>query len=679
MSRNNISSLLNFRYRQSVTLILLCFCILTINSQTVDNGILDLRNSTSLKEKVIDLSGKWQFYYGKHLSSSEIKDINRNEIQFIEAPSSWNCYKIDKKQIPTFGIATYNLKIILNNHIKNQDSSYGFKVGNIISAYKLWVNGKLVGKAGILGLKKSDFRPIYLPQTCYFETQKDTLDVVLQVSNYIDPLYAGVWQKIYFGTSEKIEAFDWLKKGLTFFFLSTFLIFFLYHFSIAFVQKKDISHRFIALLSIIAFVKLLSDGDVSIYYYFPNLNHDVYYRLWLLTFLIFPITLRLTLISYPNESRRFIDRTFFWFYNIMFFYIITFNVQFILKNIYIIVIPTFFCGIYLLYILATHLFKRKRYSVMNFISFSVMLAFIVNDLVFLSSQFTNGYLAHYGIFFYIFVQSILVTSKFAQSHKNVLVLSNELAEANKNLEKLVAVRTKELYDANIELAQINKQKDFLISTISHDLMGFFNTLLTFTRALSKDKSLSENQQKTMSKLFQTSNKGFLLLDNILSWAKIQVSNKPRMNIIDNLTVLIEENIYLLEEQIDSKSLKVNLEIDNSLSFNCNIGNLNTIIRNILSNAIKYSHGGGLIEISNQIKNGNVQIIIHDNGIGLLYEQLVTVFNGEMTKKREGTAGERGSGLGLMIVKELVENNNGKIYCTSQLNYGTSFIIAFPRI
>jgi signal transduction histidine kinase len=99
---------------------------------------------------------------------------------------------------------------------------------------------------------------------------------------------------------------------------------------------------------------------------------------------------------------------------------------------------------------------------------------------------------------------------------------------------------------------------------------------------------------------------------------------------------------------------------------------------LISNAIKFSHDGGKITLSNRVENGLVQIIIHDDGIGMTYNELTTVFDAEKTKKRIGTAGESGSGLGLMIVKELVENNNGKIYCTSHINNGTSFIIEFPN-
>ena len=647
------------------------------NAQTVNNGILRLQNPNELNEKIVDLSGNWQFYYGKHLSAAEMQRIPTRDKEYIKTPSAWNYRTQKAKKLPSYGIATYYLKIILNKCPKSRDIDYGFKIGNIISSYKLWVNGKLVGKAGNASSSPSLFKPIYLPQTCFFQSESDTLNVVLQVSNFSDPVYAGVWQKIYFGKSSNIEHLDWVRNSLTFFILSAFILLFFYQFTLSFIQPEEKSHRIISILSLFSFIKLLMDGDISVFNFLPDLDFTWYYRLWIMAFLIIPIALRLTKKAYPSEVNKWIEKAFYSFYAVMTFFVIFIDIHFVLSHLIIVVYATFICSIYMFYVLLRAIGKGRKYSIISFISFTVMILFILNDLAFLTYQFTYGYLSHIGIFFYIIIQSMTVTLKFASSHKKVIILSNELLDTNRNLEAIVDGRTKELNDVNKELASLNKQKDFLISTISHDLMGFFNTLITFTKQLSKDTTLSDKQHKTMSKLYQTSNKGFLLLDNILTWAKMQINNEPELKLIEKLSYIVDENIYLFAEQLDSKGIVTDVELNNELKFFSDIGNLNTIIRNLLSNAIKFSHDGGKITISNQLIDSHVQIIIHDDGIGMTYNELATVFDAEKTKKRIGTAGESGSGLGLMIVKELVENNKGKIYCTSQINNGTSFIVEFP--
>ncbi len=665
--------------KQLIILLLMLLGHTAASAKYVNNGILRLKSNNELNEKIIDLSGNWQFYYGKHLSATQMQHIPANDKQYIKTPSAWNSKLYKGKILPTYGIGTYYLKIVLNKCPKSKDINYGFKIGNIIASYKLWINGKLVSKAGNASITRSDYKPTYLPQTCFFQSESDTLDVVLHVSNFSDPVYAGVWQKIYFGENKRIVHLDWVRNSLTFFILSAFILLFLYQFTLSFIQKEEKSHRVIAILSLFSFVKLLVDGDVSVYNFFPDLSFTLYYRLWMLAFLIIPIALRLTKIAYPSEVNKRIEWIFYSFYAAMTVVVIFFNIHFVLTHLIIVVYATFICSIYMFYVLLRAIRKGRKYSIISFIAFTVMIAFILNDLAFLTYQFTYGYLSHIGIFIYIIIQSMTVTLKFAASHKKVIILSNELLDTNRNLETLVEGRTKDLNDANNELASLNKQKDFLISTISHDLMGFFNTLVTFTKQLSKDNTLSEKQHKTLHKLYQTSNKGFLMLDNILSWAKIQINNEAELKPIEKLSYIVDENLYLFAEQIESKELVTEVKINNEYTFTCDIGNLNTIIRNLLSNAIKFNQNYGKITLTNQLINNRVQIIIHDDGIGMTYNELANVFDSEKTKKRTGTAGENGSGLGLMIVKELVKNNNGTINCSSQINNGTSFIVEFPSL
>jgi len=670
-----------FFFKKLQKTILIAFMVLSGVSigyaQEINNGVLNISNSNKLNDDVIDLTGNWQFYYGKHLTAEQMNQLPEADKIFIKTPASWTDNKIKGKKIPAFGIGTYYLKIVLNKCRKNELRDYGFKISSIISAYNLYVNGQLIGSAGNATQTPKGYAPTYYPQSCYFHSHADTLNVVFHITNFTDPLYGGIWKKMYFGDEKNIETFSWRKNAVSLFILSAFVLLFFYQLSISFIQKEEESHLIISFMSLISFVKLISDGDVSIFNFFPNIDFTFYYRIWLWSFLLMPLILRLTKITFPREVNKYIERGFYLIYTVIIFGFVFLDIQFILNNLHYVVYITFACIIYLFYILIKAVIRGRKYSIISFITFSIMILGILYDLVFLSFQFTYGYNSHFGILIYITIQSITVTLKFASEHKQVLLLSNELADSNKNLEALVEGRTKQLNDANKELALINKQKDFLISTISHDLMGFFNTLINFTKTLSNDQTLSEVQHKSMSKLYQTSNKGFLLLDNILTWAKLQIGYKPEMRTINKLSILVDEIIYLYTEQLESKSLKTIVEIDNLLLFKCNIGNLNTIFRNLLSNAIKYSNVNGVIKISNTVNNEKVQLTISDKGVGISYNELITIFDPEKTKKREGTAGENGSGLGLLIVKELVESNNGHIYCNSQLNHGTSFVIEFP--
>jgi len=133
-----------------------------------------------------------------------------------------------------------------------------------------------------------------------------------------------------------------------------------------------------------------------------------------------------------------------------------------------------------------------------------------------------------------------------------------------------------------------------------------------------------------------------------------------------------------KNQLKDKNVHVRVEVDNNLLFVCDDEQIYSICRNLLSNAIKFSQPGGEITFSNKLVEDTVEIRIHDQGVGMGPQMLATLFDNTIDNKRRGTSGESGSGLGLIIVKELVESNKGSISCISELGKGTDFILRFPR-
>ena len=196
--------------------IIILFLILTgltsAQAQLATKGVVDLRNCELVNDGVIDLSGEWQFCGGEHYSSSQMNQIISKV--YLKIPSSWTSISKNNKSLSAFGIGTYAINIILSKNKKTRSNQLGFSIGNIVTAYKLWVNDELVIQAGNPTKTQKGFEAIYLPQSCFFQTESDTLKVVLQVTNFYDPVYAGLWQKIYFGTRSNIVHFDWKKNSV---------------------------------------------------------------------------------------------------------------------------------------------------------------------------------------------------------------------------------------------------------------------------------------------------------------------------------------------------------------------------------------------------------------------------------------------------------------------------------
>jgi signal transduction histidine kinase len=603
-----------------------------------------------------------------------MRTLPANALHYIPVPSNWKNLRIDGRQVPVDGIATYYKRIVT----KKSPGSWGLAVGNITSAYKVWVNGKPIGEAGHATATPEGFRPIYLPATWYFETSSDTLDIVLHVSNFFDVNYAGVSQRIFLGNSQTMEQASLNRTAISIFILSTLILLFLFQLTIGFVYREEKSHFIIALLSILAVIKMLLDGNVVIFHFLPLLSFTACYRIWLLSFLCIPLVYRLTRISFPQEMNAAAERITWIIYVTLTAVFLTFHLHFIMQIIFpIIYLSILFIG-YLLLVFVKAVLHKKKYSVLNLIGFGAMVLTIFNDLIYVTNQSTAGYMAQSGVCFYLLVQSYIVSLKFARSHRQVIVLSHELEEINRNLELTVAKRTEELSSINDELAKVNKQKDFFISSITHDLIGSFNVLITFTKSLSQDTNLPEKYTRTMHMLHRTSERGYNILDNILSWARLQIGQKAEMEVIGDFNSIVESNTCLFSDKLNAKSVDVSFSIDNALRFRCNESHLNTMLRNLISNAIKFSHPGGMISIVNRRENDMVVTVIHDNGTGIDEETLKTIFDTDKPKNK-GTAGEYGAGIGLIIVRELAANNNGTVSCRSAKGYGTDFLISFPAL
>lgn len=662
------------RKRDFMILLLLFFCIATCHGIVQPKGTIQI----SSLENPICLSGEWQIYYGEHLSASEMTNLNPNDKKYVKIPSNWKKTPIDGKDLPVLGITTYYLQIILPPEKTKEMRSYGFRIGNITSAYKLWINNKLIMQAGNATTTKKGFSPIYYPQSETFSTNTDTLHAVLQVSNFFDINYAGVSQNIYFGKKEVIENLTFKKNAISFFILSLFILLFFFQMAIYIVQKEGQSHVMIAILSLIFLLKMTLDGDVIITHFIPDIPFLVAYRLWLCSFLCIPVVYRLIGNAFPSEMNARVERLVNLFFALAAICFLTFDIHFVMSIIFYVIYVAFASIAYLFYILVLALKNKRTYSVVHIISFSIMILLFINDLIFVTNQETKGYLSQLGVCAYIVTQSMIASIKFAGSQRQALRLSKELERTNLNLERMVQERTVELQDSNIKLEKLNKQKDFLISTISHDLKNAFNTLINYSRILYETIDENQSEQKEISGvLHETSLKSYGILDNILSWARLTIVNQQENTVITNLSDFVKNSIRFFADHLKNKNLTANIDIDDGLSFQCNDGHLDAILRNLLSNAIKFSQPGDAITFSNRLENGFVSIFVHDNGIGIPKEMVQKIFDPNNDKKRNGTTGEEGSGMGLLIVKELVENNQGTITCSSTPNKGTDFTVSFP--
>jgi two-component system sensor histidine kinase/response regulator len=270
-------------------------------------------------------------------------------------------------------------------------------------------------------------------------------------------------------------------------------------------------------------------------------------------------------------------------------------------------------------------------------------------------------------------EDLILTVKEAlrsyNQEKTILKQNVELIELNTNLEKKVELRTK-------ELKELNATKDKFFSIIAHDLKNPFNTLMGFSELLATNiNSYKRNKiEEFINIIFQTSKNTFLLLENLLEWARSQTGSLELAPSVVDIYELVDENIDLVYNNATSKKLELINNIPRNAEVFADPNMIHTVIRNLLSNAIKYTKTGGKIEISSKTKNSYIEITVSDSGIGIKPENLKKLFRIDENFTTKGTADETGTGLGLILCKEFVQKNGGEIWVKSTYGKGSEFTI-----
>jgi signal transduction histidine kinase len=240
----------------------------------------------------------------------------------------------------------------------------------------------------------------------------------------------------------------------------------------------------------------------------------------------------------------------------------------------------------------------------------------------------------------------------------------------------------DLENSEAELRESNATKDKLFSVIGHDLKNPFNSILGFTHLLISNFGHYEprKQKKMLENIHSAAENAYNLLENLLKWSMAQQGFLKYSASKIRLSAFMEENIKNIMHLANNKNISVDMAIDEKIIVNADKNMLSTVIRNILVNAIKFTHEGGQINISGLPlvhDKKNIEISVTDNGIGIESTELDKIF--QIDYSTSGTKTEKGTGLGLIICREFMKIQKGSIRAESTTGKGSSFILTIPSV
>jgi len=655
-------------------------------------GVLDLRNTDISGNFNLMLNGEWEFYWNRMLRPHNFKSGATPIPDYYGiVPSYWTAYPADMVKTGKYGFATYRLQIILP---PGEHGSLSLELPVFDSSYDLYINGEFSCSNGIPGRSENETKPGYSRKLVSFIPSSDTVSLLINVSNF-HHRRGGFWLPLKMGTTSEInnraehaQQADWaaisVLLGFSLFFLFFYflypreklLLFFSFG-TIGFVARLFFTSNFL--------IQELTTPGWTWLIRFEYIN--LYQLLWGWTW--FAATL------YPSGSIR----LFAWsvtglslFASVI---IITTPVTVFSYLIFVLHPAILYLLLYLFYYSIKGMIRNNIPDFFYFTAFLLYSGGLIHDIrVSLGVSVSHfGYILSYVVIITIFFQAVLLLYKWVKAFHEKEKMQNDLEFLNRNLELMVNERTQELIKRNEEIEKqsfrINQQnrqlsetiqlKNKVFSVIAHDLRSPVVNILYMLNLLKEEEYKSRFESFTNS-CINYSQMVINLLENMLVWGKGQedkVNFSPEKH---NLADVILTNLSIMKESADRKGIQVNFtQAGNPYAF-FDRDLIDIVIRNLMSNAVKYTGKGGRISIlMKNSPNGasGAMVRISDNGIGISAERQEKLFSVSEIDSTPGTDNEKGTGLGLKLCRELIDINNGSISVDSREGEGSCFTIILP--
>lgn len=654
-----------------------------------DHGVFDLRDTVFTDQTAFRLTGGWEFYWDRFVYSRDFRKKTVPRYDCIgKVPAYWHTYSTENKEYGNTGYATYRLRILLP---EGYAAPLAFDVPVFDASFRLYIDGRFMGGNGEPGTSEKNSRAGYAPFTIEYFPQSDTLELIVQVSNF-QHRRGGFWKVMKMGSPEKIrsqnEQFR-LISSITVGMLATFMLIF-FCFFILFREARNMLFFSLTLAGI--FLRLVSTGTYPVLV-LTDLSWNWLIRLeYLGTFLALLFGMWYFNSLFPRRTGRYLAKINTVLCSLCMLAVLVLRVRFFAYTLFymqaaglvLLVYYTVIAGI-----AAAGKEKKQRLALFSFIGLVILLSALANDILVANSRspFQDTYLIHFAVQLFVFIQAVLLIRNWIVVFKERESLHTEVEYINRNLEQLVSYRTNELEDKNSQIVNQNEDlrsaismRDRVFSIISHDLRSPISGL-TQLFELFDEKLSKEEQQKVIRSSRSLINAARDLIDNLLYWGRSQMDKIQHMPETTDVQPLITGTISLFREIAARKAISLKYEPGRKNMGYFDPDLVRIVLRNLISNAVKFNSEGGSVTVSSSTSEpdmGNELVIrVTDSGSGMDREKVAAILNGEHVESTYGTASEKGVGLGLGLVRELVSTSNGKLEIESRLGEGTVITVRMP--
>jgi signal transduction histidine kinase/DNA-binding NarL/FixJ family response regulator len=625
-----------------------------IDYPKAEKGLLDLKVWNFEKNGPVDCAGLWKFKWLESDESFSSPSFDDTGWENIQVPGFWNTIKKNR-----YGYGWYRLRItgVSGNNI-------GLYLNYCLSAYRLYVNGQLLCSNGKPGETRSTTVPDRVPALALLPTASE-YTIALHVANFHDA-YGGV-QSIpriglisdLYSEKENLERIDILTFGCIFMMI-------LYHLILWAGRKKDKSTLYFAAC---CFIILLRMFLINNYFpqIFPAINvFTIKIQLEYLTMTLSPfIFLAFFALLFQDIFKGKIYKTLLVINLIASLLVFLFPIWLVMEGLFIF---QFILGMNLLYVIIQLIITRLRGhqdASILLIGMVILIVTAVCDIISVNSAIYTIRLIHFGLIGFIFSQSTILSNRFSKAFR----LAEHLSV---NLKEEVDRKTKEIEKQNRELIKHNEEKTNFFINFTHEIKTPLNNIYNYI--YSYMKSHNHEDELIIKKNMEKLNRDIVNLMDIEKLKRGTVLY-DHDQVVD-FSAVLGNTVLLFDKTAVKRNITIHPQIDNDVRIKIDPYALDRVINNLMDNAIRYNRQNGKIEIRLFTKRETVQFSVSDNGIGIEERELSNIFKPyyQITHEKRNL---QGIGIGLNIVKEIVESVSGSIDVKSTPDQGTTFTLTFP--